>query len=182
MNQCVNYSPANLPSTVQLVSLRNPKYVVETKSFQISVLDSNTNMIVNLNQGVTYTPTPGAINAVSMVPLLGYDIQTTTDITLAFTPTHSVSGPSQIMMTLPSNIDFSCSLASTVNLKPSPTCKVLTSNKLQFDNVFVNDQYTGTLPLSITFRNRLLPASLQDVSGITIQTFAVVNSKALLID
>jgi hypothetical protein len=140
-------------------------------------------MIGNLNQGVTYTPTPGAISAVSLIPLLGNDIQTTTDMTLSFTPTHKVTGLSQIAITLPSNIDFSCSsLASTVNMKSNIACTKMANNKLQFDKAFADDVYPGNLPLSMTFRSRVLPGSQQDVKGITIQTYSVVNGTALLID
>lgn len=62
----MNYSDANLQSTVELESLRNPTFVRESKTFVISVFDSNNNLIASINQMVTYTPTHGTVKDISL--------------------------------------------------------------------------------------------------------------------
>jgi hypothetical protein len=63
----LNYSGANLQSTVELESLRNPSFVRESKTFVISVFDSNDNLIAKIDQMVTYTPTHGTVKDISLV-------------------------------------------------------------------------------------------------------------------
>lgn len=104
------------------------------------------------------------------------------DILLTFTPTHALTGDSFFKLTLPSNIEFSCNLAYTQNLKTAPTCIKLSSNELQFNSTFIDDAYPGNQPLTIAFKNRVLPGSKQPVKGISINTYQINNGKAYLVD
>ena len=63
----MNYSGANLQSYIELESLKNPAFVRESKTFVISVFDSNDNLIASIDQMVTYTPTHGTVKDISLV-------------------------------------------------------------------------------------------------------------------
>lgn len=181
-NQCSNYTSANLVSTVQISSLRNPTFVKPTKPLSITLQDSNSNLIASLNSAI-YTPSPGAIINVNMTSTRGIEIQTISDVVLSFTPTHKINGDTgYITMGLPSNVNFTCSLAYTTNLQPNPTCTQTAPNVLRFDSVFLNNNYAGNVPLSISFSNRVLPSSAQDIRGIKISTYAVINGTSYLVD
>lgn len=47
--------------------MKNPAFVRESKTFVISVFDSNDNLIAKIDQMVTYTPTHGTVKDISLV-------------------------------------------------------------------------------------------------------------------
>ena len=53
---------------------------------------------------------------------------------------------------------------------------------LRFDNPFDDEIYDGNVPLSFTFRNRILPEANLMIRGISIQTFVTIEKVDFLID
>ena len=69
---------------------------------------------------------------------------------------------------MPAQLDFSCKIALTVGLKTAPNCEKIGLNILKFENPFTDDVYDGNRPLSLVFRDRILPGSNMMIKGISI--------------
>ena len=66
VDQCVEYSGANIQSTVKLTMIQNPLVVRETASFAIYIKDSNSKGIASISSDVRYTPTSGTVSDISL--------------------------------------------------------------------------------------------------------------------
>lgn len=101
VDQCVEYSAANLVSTLEFKMLQNPTLVKTTNSFLIEVQDENSRGIALLTSGLVYTPTPGKVEDVNLISTKGTIIEQLVDLRLEFTPIHAVTGINYIKMRLP---------------------------------------------------------------------------------
>lgn len=162
--------------------LQNPTLVRTTSSFLIEVQDENSRGIALLTSGLVYTPTPGKVKDVKLISTKGKMIEQLVDLRLEFTPIHAVTGISFIKMKLPEQVAFSCTLKSNVGLKDAPACVEQESNLLIFEQPFVDDFYSGNIPLQITFRDMVLPGSNQMIRGILIETWVTLEDEEYLVD
>lgn len=95
-------------------SVKNPALVKPTKEFKIQILDNNGMMIASVETGVTYTPTPGTFSAIALVPHSAtVDIQEVTDVSLVFTPQHSLTTSGKLYIKMPSDLPGKCDIAAT---------------------------------------------------------------------
>ena len=77
----------------------------------ITVEDGNTRGIAFIDDGVFFTPTAGKVENVKLTSQTSTKIGDVVNLRLDFTPMHAISGAtSSIVMELPSQIDFSCTI------------------------------------------------------------------------
>lgn len=131
--------------------LQNPAIVRQTKSFLVSVQDRNTKGIAVVNSDVYYTTTPGKIANISLKSQAGVKIGEIVDMKLDFTPLHAVQGISSLLIEVPKQMTFSCTLTRTVGLKTAPVCVKVDTNLFRFSQPFNNDVYAGNQTLSLVF-------------------------------
>lgn len=182
VDQCALYSGPNSPTQIEVHLIKNPAVARTTKSFLIEVQDVNQKGIAIIDSSLTFTPTPGEVHNIGLTSLGGTQIEELVDIRLDFTPKHAITGNSFLVIELPPQVDFSCSLALTVGLKTAPNCEMVDFNRLNFSNPFNNDEYRGNEPLALVFRNRELPGSNQMIRGIEIKTYEMIDGINYLID
>lgn len=70
----MNYSGANIESTVKLTTLTNPITAKQTKSFKVWIHDKDQYGVAAVTAGVYYKPNPGAITSVKLRSLGGNQI------------------------------------------------------------------------------------------------------------
>jgi len=182
VNQCARYSGADMSTGLEIHMLQNPSVVMTTKSFTIYVQDKFTKGIAVVNADVLYKTTPGKVVGVDLFSLGGTKIEELVDLRLNFTPQHAVSGVSALLIKLPDQVTFSCSLAYTIGLKTAPACDQVGPNLFRFNRPFNGDDYAGNLPLSLAFRNRVLPGANLMIKGISIQMLATIDKTDYLVD
>ena len=169
VDQCLPYSGANIQSQVKIYNIINPEIARRTKSFEIKLQDKNNNGIAEITSGVLYTPIPGEIRDISLESLGGIEIADITDIELRYTPSHDVrEGTSYIFLKMPKQMEFGCSIQDTVGLLAPIPCIDLGGNVLRFDDPFKFGRYEGGQPLSMIFKNRVLPGANLMIRGISI--------------
>ena len=77
---------------------------------------------------------------------------------------------------------FSCNFAFTVGLKTAPDCEELDYNVFRLTNPFNQDRFLGDLPISIIFRDRVLPGANLMIKGITIQMVKTLEETDYVVD
>ena len=129
-----------------------------------------------------YETSPGKIVDISLQSTSGVQIEQVVDLKFDFTPLHAVSGQSYIKVQMPDQVAFSCVLKSNIGLKTAPSCEEVENNLLVFASPFEADSYDGNIPLSLEFRNRVLPGSNLMIKGIKIETYVTIENVDYLVD
>ena len=79
-------------------------------------------------------------------------------------------------------MEFSCNFALTDGLKTAPDCEELSYNEFRLPNPFNRERFDGNQPISITFRDRLLPGANLMIKGITIQMVKTLENVDYVVD
>jgi len=82
VDQCEPYSTDGLSSTIKLTKLKNPDFVKPSASFRIYVHDKNSELIAKVEALVEYTPSPGTVRDIEIVPVSGKEIGITSNVRL----------------------------------------------------------------------------------------------------
>ena len=89
LNVCESYRDNNMEGTILIYSLRQPDYVLETDSFMVEITSVDGDRIAKVDEGVTFTPTKGILDATTDASIK--TVQEETDVIFEILPEHEIS-------------------------------------------------------------------------------------------
>ncbi|CDW75779.1 UNKNOWN [Stylonychia lemnae] len=171
-----SYKAAAVPGVLIFKQIRNPFEVKASDSFSIFLTDANGFQIAQVSAGITFTPTAGTVDQVSLVPTVN-SVNSQSDLILAFQPKHALISSSQIQVQLPTNLQVNCDgFKKSSAFSTSITCTESSNNMFIFNGPFASSSYSysSSQILQITFVNIVNPLSQQPIKGISITTYSQV--------